>query len=256
MAEQILYGTKEWAPHNFNFMCGCSNDCVYCYAKAMSIRFKRKTSDTWKIEETVPMMSKSYSKKDGPIMIPSSHDITPNNVDLAIEVMKKLLSNGNELLIVTKPNLDCIKKLTGSISQWKDMVKFRITIGSACTSTLKLWEPGAPSFEERLESLKFLFNSGYSTSISCEPMLDNDFDRLYAAVSSYVTDSIWIGKMNLPNSRVKANTSCSFPIGKLDELMNWQSDNNILALYEKYKHNPQIEWKESIKKVVNKYQRT
>ena len=84
-------------------------------------------------------------------------------------------------------------------------------------------------------------------------MLENDFDKLYAAVSSYVTDSIWIGKMNLPNSRVKANTNNGFPVDKINELINWQSDDNILNLYEKYKHNPQIEWKESIKKVINKY---
>jgi len=31
--EEILFGTKEWAPYNFNFMSGCSNDCTYCYAK-------------------------------------------------------------------------------------------------------------------------------------------------------------------------------------------------------------------------------
>ena len=38
----ILFGTKEWAPYNFNFMNGCSNDCSYCYAKEMAVRFKGK----------------------------------------------------------------------------------------------------------------------------------------------------------------------------------------------------------------------
>lgn len=60
MAEEKLpFGTKEWAPYNCNFMHGCSNDCVYCYAKEMSIRFKRKTSETWKVEEPASLEGRS-----------------------------------------------------------------------------------------------------------------------------------------------------------------------------------------------------
>ncbi len=48
-AHKITLGTKEWADSNINCYYGCSNDCLYCYAKKMAIRFKRKTEDTWKI---------------------------------------------------------------------------------------------------------------------------------------------------------------------------------------------------------------
>ena len=95
--ERFLFETKEWAPFNFNFMSGCSNDCVYCYAKDMATRFKRKTPDTWKTEESVEMSGKSYSRKSGEIMVPSSHDITPDNIETAMEVLDKLLSSGNNL---------------------------------------------------------------------------------------------------------------------------------------------------------------
>ena len=35
-----------------------------------------------------------------------------------------------------------------------------------------------------------------------------------------------------------------------EQILKWQSDDAILELYEKYKDNPKIKWKESIKKVV------
>lgn len=46
-----VFGTTEWAASNVNYLKGCSNDCKYCYSKEMSIRFKRKTPETWKNEE-------------------------------------------------------------------------------------------------------------------------------------------------------------------------------------------------------------
>ena len=247
---ELKFGTKEWAPFNFNFMSGCSNDCVYCYAKDMAIRFKRKTPDTWKTEEPVDMSGKSYSRKSGDIMVPSSHDITPGNIEVAMPILEKLISNGNNLLLVTKPNYICIKRIVDTFMDWKNQLKFRFTIGSADSSVLKLWEPGAPDFDERLKSLKYAFENGYSTSISCEPLLDEHFDVLYEKVSPYVNGSIWIGKMNSAVKRVRDNTAGTFSMEKVSELVESQSDEKILDLFLRYKDNPIIEWKESIKKVA------
>lgn len=247
---ELLFGTKEWAPFNFNFMSGCSNDCVYCYAKDMAIRFKRKTPDTWKTEEAVDTSGKSYSRKNGDIMVPSSHDITPGNIETAISVLEKLVSNGNNLLVVTKPNFECTKRIVDTFADRKEHLKFRFTIGSADSSVLKLWEPGAPDFDERLKSLKYAFESGFSTSISCEPLLDEQFDNLYEKIAPFVNGSIWIGKMNSAIKRVRDNTAGRFPMEKVHKLVESQSDEKIMALFLKYKDNPLIEWKESIKKVA------
>ena len=107
-------------------MSGCSNDCVYCYAKDMAIRFKRKTPDTWKTEEPVEMSGKSYSRKSGEIMVPSSHDITPGNIETAMEVLDKLLSSGNNLLLVTKPNFTCTKHIVDTFEDRKAQLRFRL----------------------------------------------------------------------------------------------------------------------------------
>lgn len=248
--EDILFGTKEWAPYNFNFMSGCSNDCTYCYAKEMAIRFKRKTSNTWKDEEPVSMKGKSFRKRDGRIMIPSSHDITPGNINLALEVMGKLLENGNELLIVTKPHFACVKRIVDQFEDFKSAIQMRFTIGSVSDDVLKLWEPGATGFYDRLKSLRYAYEHGYSTTISAEPLLDETPDALYDALHPYVTGSIWIGKMNFPDRRVRMNAASSETPAHVKALMKSQSDENIIAIWKRYKDNPMIEWKESIKKVI------
>ncbi|MCP3685921.1 MAG: hypothetical protein GY861_25015 [bacterium] len=116
---------------------------------------------------------------------------------------------------------------------------------------MKFWEPNAPDFSERLECLRIAHEYGFQTSVSCEPMLDNDVEQLVELVAPFITDSIWIGKANLLLTRLKINGVLDAEtLAKANQLLEWQSDANILALYDKLKDNPQIKWKESIKEVV------
>ena len=128
---------------------------------------------------------------------------------------------------------------------------FRGYIGSSDSNTLKFWEPNAPNFAERVESLKHAFSEGYQTSVSCEPMLDDNIGDVINQVSSFVTDFVWIGKANQLLTRLSLNgENDSITIRKAKELMEWQRDQNIKQLYFQYKDNPMIKWKESVRKVV------
>lgn len=250
--EKPVFGTTEWAASNLNFIKGCSNDCKYCYSKEMAIRFKRKTPRTWKSEKVnFNTYKKNVRYRDGYIMFPSTHDITPKYLKLTIDYLERILKNGNKVLIVTKPSYACIKQLCGTFTEYKKQILFRFTIGSSSTKTLKFWEPNAPSYNERKKSLILAYNSGYQTSISCEPMLDNKIDKVINDLSQYVTDAIWLGKMNFAIRRLKTNGQLnSKTMAAIEQLLKWQSDEAIKSLYAKYQDNPQIKWKESIKKVV------
>ena len=194
---KITLGTKEWADSNVNCYFGCSNNCRYCYAKKMAIRFKRKTEGTWKFMETNhKAIGKGYSKRKGRIMFPTSHDITMESLKGCLHVLKKLLDADNEILITTKPTLNCIKKICYRFLNKKDLIQFRFTITSINNELLSFWEPNAPSFEERYEALKHAYNMGYKTSISIEPFLDENPFILVDKLIPYVTESIWIGNMN------------------------------------------------------------
>jgi len=247
-----ISGTAEWAKHNSAFITGCEHDCLYCYSKSMAIRFKRRTIDNWK-EEVIREkdFNKNQKRLDGRIFFPSSHDISPRNLDYSITYLKKLLQSGNEVLVVSKPHLECIQKICSETVDYKNQILFRFTIGSTDSNILKFWEPGAPDFSERLASLKYAFNNGFATSISCEPMLDNNIEELVEQIIPFVTDAIWIGKVNRLNSCLAMNTLKNPIITKASKnLIELSNDSRIKQIYAKYENNPKIKWKESIKKIM------
>jgi DNA repair photolyase len=134
-----------------------------------------------------------------------------------------------------------VKAICQEFAWYKDKILFRFTIGSSDSNTLKFWEPNAPDFAERLESLKYAFSEGYQTSVSCEPMLDDNIGDVIDQVSPFVTDSIWIGKMNQPSTRLSLNGEKDpLTIQKAKQLEQWQSDANIKLLYGQFKDNPRL----------------
>ncbi|RLB60555.1 MAG: hypothetical protein DRH08_15220 [Deltaproteobacteria bacterium] len=247
--EKKVSGTTEWAASNVNIQSGCPNDCAYCYAKSMAIRFGRETCESWK-EITLKQhkLDENYKKKEGTIMFPTTHDITTENLDECLLVLHKLLGAGNKLLIVSKPDPKCIEKLCEELSEYKDQILLRFTMGSADNEVLKFWEPNAPSFEDRVSALKLAYDLGFEASVSCEPMLDNHIEAVVEKVKEYVTDAIWIGLVNRLKQIVSVN--CGKFEQEADDLLELFSEERIMELYELYKDNPTIKWKESIKKIV------
>lgn len=248
-------GTRQWSNKSINFQTGCEHNCLVCYAKDMSIKYKQTTKDNWEkpIVRLKDVKKKISKWNESLVMFPSSHDITPNNIEEAMIVLRKILEADNEVLIVSKPHYDCIKRICDEFGDSKDRILFRFTIGSYDNDVLKFWEPNAPSLNERMKSLKYAFNIGYNTSVSCEPMMDNRVDKVIDAVRPYVTETIWLGKVNLLWSRLERNTDMNDELmKKAKQLEQWQSDPNILKLYDKYKSDPVIKWKDSIQKVVAK----
>jgi DNA repair photolyase len=249
-------GTLEWSTSSVNVSLGCSHDCLYCYAKAQAIRFKRATPESWRTEQiNHAAVERRYGKRRGRIMLPTTHDITANTGWAVLNVARRLLDAGNDLLIVSKPSLRTIRPLLDGLwSRSQSNVLFRFTIGSYLDDTLNFWEPGAPCFGDRLASLALCKSEGWATSVSCEPMLENidRMDELVHMLAPFVTDSIWLGKMNNARARLKMN-DVSFAgelIERLDAIERNQADGQIELLYSWLKNHPLVRWKESIKKVV------
>lgn len=247
-----VFGTKEWAVKNVNIIQGCEHNCKYCGAEESSIFHQRKTNENWSDEDlNFKKINKGWRKAKGTIMFPSTHDITPRNVQYAITVLRKLLLAGNDLLIVSKPHLEVIKALCKEFADFKDQILFRFTIGSTDSNILKFWEPNTTGYDERKQCLIHAFGNGFQTSISAEPMLDNNMEQLIDELSPFVTDSIWLGKMNLLFKRLKMNGFTDVDtLTEAKKLTAMQSDSEILKLYDQFKDNPLIKWKESIKKIV------
>jgi DNA repair photolyase len=244
------HGTQEWSVKTVNCCTGCSHDCRYCYAKGMAIRFKQVTAGQWPLEQIRPKdVSKRHKKYDGQVMFPSSHDITPGNIDACMEVLGHLLEVGNRVLVVSKPHLDCIEKICDEFDQFKDQILFRFSIGACDDSVLAYWEPNAPIYNERKAALQYAYNADFRTSVSVEPMLDSaNIDILISELSPYVTHSIWIGTMN-HLGRFDKGTDMVLRQAA-NRIRQGQTDTIIRQIYERQKGNPLIRWKEKIKKVV------
>jgi len=147
--------------------------------------------------------------------------------------------------------LEVITRICEKYSEYKSKILFRFTIGSTSSEILKFWEPNAPNYEERKQCLIYAFDNGFSTSVSCEPMLDLNVEKLVEELQHYVTDSIWIGKVNFLLKRLKTNGYNDVEtITRANDLVSSQSDENIKLIYSQLSTNNKIKWKESIKKVI------
>lgn len=246
MSKKIT-GTKEWAKYSANSTIGCSNNCKYCYARASYL--KRGNTEPWDIERRdEERFNFNWDKRDGTIMFPTNHDITENNIDDAITVIGNILSNDNDILIVSKPSFPVMLKIFETFKDFKDKILFRFTIGSQDNNILSFWEPGASSYEERKKTLKEAYDRGFNTSVSMEPFLDVNMDFVIKTVKDllpYCSKSLWIGKMNSIDKRV-----VDIDEHIINSYMTAMSNENILYLYDYFKNNSKINWKESIKKVV------
>lgn len=241
-------GTAEWAEVTENICKGCRNNCRYCYAAHNANRFGQRYRDQWH-EEVLTKRAHitSYPARDGVVMFPSSHDITPFNVEHYCKVAELILKKGNKLLIVSKPRRDCINRVMDALEQWKGQIMFRFTIGAIDNSFIRFWEPGAPDSLERLDSLSDAWARRFATSVSIEPMLAGVEETLSVIrnVRPWEPETIWIGKMNKIRTRVSSGFAAA-----VAEVERLQSDAEIIRLYRLLNGQPDIRWKDSIKEVA------
>lgn len=249
-------GTAEWAEVTENIQIGCSNNCLYCYAahKAATMYGGWCKREDWPSERlTKRAEMKSYPARDGVVMFPSTHDITPFNLEAYIRVARLILQKGNRLLIVSKPHLECISPLMEDLNRFKKQILFRFTIGSMNDATCYFWEPGAPDPQERVACLTEAYNSGFQTSVSIEPMLAgvDSTSHVIDTVHDFVSETIWIGKMN--KARLRVDMSKPENAAAVYNIEGLQSDAEILRLYRYFKDAPYVRWKDSIKQVLANY---
>jgi DNA repair photolyase len=203
-------GTAEWSDRTVNIQLGCEYGCRYCYACAMAIRFGRIRPGCWKIPQAGKPARVIRRKRPGVTMFPSTHDITRSNAGACADAIQAILDGGDNALVVTKGDPEAVKFALGRFSPRReamaaDRIEVRVTIGSASDQVLHYWEPGAPAFRKRIETLEWLRQSGFATSVSMEPMLDADPLAVVRAADKFATRGIWFGTARMLRARVAMN---------------------------------------------------
>jgi len=253
MDTPIISGTREWSVVSANCcQSGCEHGCRYCYARWEAIyKWHRFPEDVdWsKMVVNWNKVNRKWKKYDGAVMFPTTHDVTPSVLESCLTTIGHILEAGNKILIVSKPHLECITAICQRFESAKERILFRFTIGADNDKALSYWEPNAPVFQERLESLGYAWTAHFATSVSIEPMLDRtNIIRLVGVIDNLVSNTIWIGKMNQIGKRVKIVTDEDR--NQVQRIIEGQTDRQILSLYQVLKDNPKVRWKESIKQVV------
>lgn len=246
-----IRGTREWAVAEINCSRGCPHDCLYCYARYDQVTRKKLVTDSeWSHPVDVDQeVKKDHPLYDGQVMFPAAHDIVPENIESCVKVLKNLLDVGNNVLVVSKPHLNCIQRLCQEFYSHRGRLLFRFTITARDPEILNIWEHGAPDYQERLMCLRSSFERGFATSVSIEPMLHReDVVAMVQELLPFVTQSVWIGKMNKIGKRV-VESSPSVK-GEIDRIRRGQSDEQIHLLYQELQGVEKIRWKESIKEVL------
>jgi len=246
-------GTKEWSVESVNCITGCSHDCRYCYARWGAVDWhKQVEADQWQHERVRPKdVRKRHRNYGGTVMFPTSHDITPEHLAPCLDVISHLLDGENDVLIVSKPHLVCIAEICKRFIGYRGKIMLRLSIGAMDDGVLGYWDRHAPNFEERLACLKHAFAAGYATSVSMEPLLDPpSAAAIVKTLRPYVTDSIWIGKLNSIGKRVKCENE------KDVEMVRWleqhQTDEWVMKVVETFEGDPLIRWKDSYRKVIER----
>jgi DNA repair photolyase len=216
----------------------------------MAKRFGRCTEETWQeMEINYNVLRRKFRKYNGRVMFPSSHDIIdkPEIKEACFIVIKKLLEAGNNLLITTKPKLSITKDIIELFCSFKEQLQFRFTITSLDNQLLSFWEPNAPTYEERFESLKCAYENEFKTSVSIEPFLDYAPQTLVSALSSYITESIWLGPMNyIPQNGISSKDEHQYT-----EIRKRYDISRLKNIYEDLKDFPLIRFKDSMSNRLN-----
>jgi len=200
-------GTYEWSEIPYSIQLGCSHGCLYCYARYDALkRFKRiATAEEW-LHPVVNKnkVKKKWKKRDGVIMFPTTHDITPHNLSEACEAILNMVASGNKVLIVSKPQMACITVLCDALKQYSELILFRFSIGAIDSQLIDVFEPHASTWQERIKCLKYAYEREFQTSVSAEPLLGGESmaEQVYQETIPYITDTLWFGFLNKIDQRI------------------------------------------------------
>lgn len=183
----------------------CKHQCTYCYILPMDRRFNRDPTIV-DMEDEFPLdksqVNKAWRKTDkrGVYFFPSSHDIFVENMVDYVTVCEKMVMARHSIMFVTKPSLASITEYIRLVKESKYCQQLMantatwITITSDDDDVLKVFEPNAASYQERVECLKLLYKNGFRTAIMCEPYLTDP--RFVFKLTQWVRYAIAIGPLN------------------------------------------------------------
>ena len=198
-AKSVLNQSKIF-DYCLNPYTGCQINCTYCYARLFMRRYSGH-SEAWgefvDVKVNAPeVLKKQLDKaKKGTVWISSVCDpYQPLEATYALtrRCLKELAKRQFPVNIQTKSKL-VLRDV--DLFQEFETIEVGLTITTDDERVARLFEPGAPSVEERVRALEIIHSSGIPTFAFVGPLLPGNPERLVERLEGKV-DKILIDKMN------------------------------------------------------------
>jgi len=185
----------------------CSNNCLYCFAKAYSC----KSSDYTKFQSLIRNLDSRQSlaaelfKAGQPVLLSNRSDpFCENNYRETLSVLKLLrqFSNGIYFQTKTGPAIEeALKILDG-----KQNVAWYITVTCADDAMSKVIESNAPPTSERLDWAKRLAKAGYHVIVAFNPLVEawmptKQLDKIIATLVKDGVEDFYFDFLHLEEKR-------------------------------------------------------
>ncbi|NQT87425.1 hypothetical protein HQ560_11715 [bacterium] len=158
----------------------CIHACAYCYAR--DAVFARDSGGVLEVYDNLPELVERDLDRITlcpPFSISNTTDpcqAVPEVVREVVRLVRLLLDRGLSFLIVTKGDAAFLLDVPGFAEHERRMVATSI---EGPPEVLRLLSPKAPSFEERLESVRRLSAAGVFTAVRLDPVLPPAWEALY-----------------------------------------------------------------------------
>ncbi|MBA7668143.1 hypothetical protein ES703_76248 [subsurface metagenome] len=179
---------------------GCQINCTYCYARLFMRRYSGH-SEAWgefvdvKVNALEVLKKQLDKAKKGTVWISSVCDpYQPLEATYALTrcCLKELAKRQFPVNIQTKSKL-VLRDV--DLFQEFETIEVGLTITTDDERVARLFEPRAPSVEERLRALEIIHSSGIPTFAFAGPLLPGNPERFVERLEGKV-DKVFIDKMN------------------------------------------------------------
>jgi len=158
----------------------CMHQCLYCYAR--DAIFSRPSGGTLEVYDNLPeLVARDLDRMTlcPPLSISNTTDPCQRIPELRREVarlVRLLVARGLSFLIVTKGDATFLLEVEGFAAHER---KFVATTIEGPPEVLRLLSPRAPTFDERLDSVRRLNAAGVKTAIRLDPLLPHVAQAVY-----------------------------------------------------------------------------
>lgn len=216
---------------------GCSCRCTYCYSRQNALeKGEIRSIEEWAIEQVLTEKVNEVQRKSPGVTykFPANHDITPVLLQPSLLYIGNLLRAGNNVLVCSKPHLECVRAICDQFDGYKEQLSFDMTITTMDEHRSRLFEPGAPLPQERLAALRYASHQGVKCSVRIEPMLEAEVNTgmLIECVYPYISGNITLGKMVNAGKRLVMIEAQRTGASQLLDLID--SHECLKALYRRY----------------------